>query len=81
MQQVTERLDKLIAKIKHIQKPYFNSDRAGDVLLVAHGLVLRCFVKRWLGFPLDFPLEMIFSPGGISVMRYVFFLPLCLRCD
>ncbi|EPE09487.1 phosphoglycerate mutase [Ophiostoma piceae UAMH 11346] len=70
MQEVTERLDKLIAKIKNIQEPYFDNDRAGDVLLVAHGLILRCFVKRWLGFPVDFPLEMIFSPGGISVMSY-----------
>ncbi len=38
---------------------------------VAHGLILRCFVKRWLGFSLDFPLQMMLAPGAIAVLRYV----------
>lgn len=36
---------------------------------VAHGLILRCFVKRWLGLPIDFPLQMIFAPGAIAALR------------
>ncbi len=40
---------------------------------VAHGLVLRCFLKRWLGFSVDFPLPMMLGPGAIAVLRYVSF--------
>jgi len=37
---------------------------------------LRCFVKRWLGYPLDMPLAMMLSPGAIGILRYVaFFIP------
>ena len=40
---------------------------------VAHGLVLRCFVKRWLRFSVDFPLQMMLAPGAIAVLRDVSF--------
>ncbi len=40
---------------------------------VAHGLILRCFVKRWLGFSVDFTLQMMLAPGAIAVLRYVSF--------
>ncbi|KAK5633443.1 hypothetical protein RRF57_009157 [Xylaria bambusicola] len=69
-QQVTERLDRLISQIRDIQKPYMNGEKPVDVLLVAHGLILRCFVKRWLGFSVDFPLQMILAPGAIAVLSY-----------
>jgi hypothetical protein len=38
---------------------------------VAHGLILRCFVKRWLGFSVDSHLPMTLPPGAIVVLRYV----------
>ncbi len=40
-------------------------------LQVAHGLILRCFVKRWLGFSVDFPIPMMLDPGAIAVLRFV----------
>jgi broad specificity phosphatase PhoE len=43
-----------------------------DVVQVAHGMSLRCFVKRWLGYPLDMPLALMLSPGAIGILRYVF---------
>ncbi|KAL2194969.1 putative phosphoglycerate mutase [Corynascus similis CBS 632.67] len=70
MQQVTERLDRLISQIRLIQKPYMNGEKPADVLLVAHGLILRCFLKRWLGLSLDIPLEMMLAPGAIGVLSY-----------
>ena len=39
---------------------------------VAHGLILRAFVKRWLRYPLDDPLPMMLSPGAIAILRHVF---------
>ncbi|KAL2851116.1 histidine phosphatase superfamily [Aspergillus pseudoustus] len=68
--QVTERLDRLISQIKDIQRPYMNGEASADVLIVAHGLINRCFVKRWLGFAVDFDLPMIFAPGAVAVLSY-----------
>lgn len=38
---------------------------------VAHGHILRAFTKRWLGYPLEFPLSMMIAPGGVGILRYV----------
>ncbi|KAI0598742.1 phosphoglycerate mutase [Biscogniauxia sp. FL1348] len=69
-QQVTARLDGLISEIRSIQEPYMNGEQPVDVVLVAHGHILRAFVKRWLGYPLDAPLVMMLSPGAIGVLSY-----------
>ncbi|KIW88525.1 uncharacterized protein Z519_11094 [Cladophialophora bantiana CBS 173.52] len=69
-QQVAERLDRLIAQIKDVQAPHMNGGKPADVVLVAHGLILRCFVKRWLKYPIDDPLPMMFSPGAIAMLSY-----------
>lgn len=101
MQQVSERLDKLVSKIREIQRPHMNGSQPADVLLVglsfllplqiplfsllsdpstiskppgsqvAHGLILRGFVKRWLNFSIDAHLPMILDPGAVSVLRCV----------
>ncbi|KAF2029523.1 phosphoglycerate mutase [Setomelanomma holmii] len=70
-QQVTERLDRLIAKIRALQRPHMDGSKAADVVVVAHGMSLRCFVKRWLGYPLDAPLAMMLSPGAIGILSYM----------
>lgn len=41
-----------------------------DVLLVAHGHLLRAFVKRWLRYPMGFPLSMMLEPGGVGALSY-----------
>ncbi|KAK6352274.1 hypothetical protein TWF730_009104 [Orbilia blumenaviensis] len=69
-EQVTERLDRLISEIREIQEPYMNGGNAVDVVLVAHGLILRAFAKRWLNYPIDSPLPLMFSPGAIGILSY-----------
>ncbi|KAL4983894.1 histidine phosphatase superfamily [Aspergillus falconensis] len=69
-EEVTERLDRLISQIKDIQRPYINGKEPADVLLVAHGLILRCFVKRWLGKPTHYDFGMTLAPGAIAVLSY-----------
>ncbi|KAJ5060229.1 histidine phosphatase superfamily, partial [Bipolaris maydis] len=69
-QQVSERLDRLIMQIKEIQKPHMCGDKPANVLLVAHGLILRCFAKRWLGWMIHSPLPMTLLPGSVSVLSY-----------
>ncbi|KAI1630616.1 phosphoglycerate mutase [Biscogniauxia mediterranea] len=69
-QEVTARLDGLVSEIRNIQGPYMNGEQPVDVVLVAHGHILRAFVKRWLRYPLDAPLPMMLSPGAIGVLSY-----------
>lgn len=40
-----------------------------DVVLVAHGHLLRAFTKRWLGYSMDFPLSLMLEPGAVGVLR------------
>ena len=51
----------VISSLSLLCKPHF----------LAHGLILRCFVKRWLGFSVDFPIPMMLDPGAIAVLRFV----------
>ncbi|KAK3052952.1 hypothetical protein LTR09_006016 [Extremus antarcticus] len=89
MDQVTVRLDGVIDEIRAMQGPLINGERPADVMLVAHGLILRAFVKRWLKYPIDQDLPMIYPPGGISVLSYKnrnveepgFFVGLALPAD
>ncbi|KAL8891262.1 MAG: hypothetical protein Q9215_001675 [Flavoplaca cf. flavocitrina] len=79
--QVTERLDRLIAQIRKMQAPYMNGEKPADVVVVAHGLILRCFAKRWLNYSLDNPLPMMLAPGAIGILRWVIAFLLQSRID
>ncbi|KAL8687742.1 MAG: hypothetical protein Q9218_006174 [Villophora microphyllina] len=69
-EQVKERLDDLIQKTTELQKPHMHGGTAGDVLVVAHGQILRAFTKRWLKYSMDFPLAMMMEPGAIGILSY-----------
>lgn len=42
----------------------------GDVLIVAHGHILRAFAMRWIGKPLT-ETAFILEAGGVGTLRYV----------
>ncbi|MCJ1481376.1 hypothetical protein MMC06_001533 [Schaereria dolodes] len=69
-EKVTERLDRLITKIQEFQEPNIKGAKPADVLLVAHGHILRAFAKRWLNYPMDFPLSMMLETGGVGTLSY-----------
>jgi len=69
-QQVTDRLDDLIAEIHGFQAANMHGEKACDVVLVAHGHLLRAFTKRWLKYPMEFPLSMMLEPGAVGVLSY-----------
>ncbi|KAF2810494.1 phosphoglycerate mutase family protein [Mytilinidion resinicola] len=69
-QQVTERLDDLIKEIHSFQAANMHGEKACDVVLVAHGHLLRAFTKRWLKYPMEFPLSMMLEPGAVGVLSY-----------
>ena len=70
-EQVTERLDILIKEIRDIQGPNMHGENDCEVVLIAHGQILRAFVKRWLKYPLDMPISLMLEPGGIGILRQV----------
>ena len=75
--EVTARLDALIAEIREkYHRPAFDGRAPhGDVVIVAHGHILRAFAQRWTGSRLDDQPAFIMEAGGVGTLRYV--LSLC----
>jgi sedoheptulose-bisphosphatase len=70
-EQVRNRLDGLIEQITAIHKEGLQTgNRKCDVLVVAHGHILRAFVKRWLKFDMAAHLELMLEPGGVCGLSY-----------
>ena len=68
--EVSSRLDRIIGKIREIQGPYMRGEKDVDVVLIAHGHILRAFAKRWIGFELGMRLPMMLEPGAVGVLSY-----------
>ncbi|BCS17629.1 histidine phosphatase family protein [Aspergillus puulaauensis] len=69
---VIKRLDALIADIREkYHNPCFESGESGkgDVLVVAHGHILRAFAMRWTGRPLT-ETALILEAGGVGTLSY-----------
>lgn len=68
---VVRRVDALIADIKekYHRSSFENPDSPkGDVLVVAHGHILRAFAMRWTGKPLT-ETALILEAGGVGTLR------------
>lgn len=72
-EQVTERLDKLIAQIKtRFKRSAADGDaatRACDVVCVAHGHILSAFALRWAEQPLKNAPRLLIDTAGVGVLR------------
>ncbi|TQB77227.1 hypothetical protein MPDQ_004627 [Monascus purpureus] len=73
-QDVIKRLDALIAEIRskyHHSDCVANSDEdsKSDILVVAHGHILRAFAMRWIGKPLT-DTAFILEAGGVGTLSY-----------
>ncbi|KAF7563879.1 hypothetical protein G7046_g269 [Stylonectria norvegica] len=82
-QDVTARLDRLIAEIRekwhapafaHAKKTAHAHHHApgsnGDVVLVAHGHILRAFAMRWAGYTLQDGPTFLLEAGGMGTLSY-----------
>jgi len=75
---VMERVDRVIGEITALQGDYLRDVKDGkleegrrrDVLVVAHGHILRAFVRRWLECDMDVKMEMMLEPGGVAGLSY-----------
>ena len=74
-EQVTTRIDRLIKEIREkfhapvIGKPK-GTAAPGDVLLVAHGHILRAFAMRWAGKTLQDGPIFLLEAGGVGTLSY-----------
>lgn len=71
---MTERLDRLIHEIRDkwhkpvIGKPA-DTATSGDVLVVAHGHILRAFAMRWAQYSLQNGPTFLMEAGGVGTLR------------
>ncbi|CAM1501604.1 Fc.00g035880.m01.CDS01 [Cosmosporella sp. VM-42] len=72
---VTKRLDGIIQEIRDkwhkpvIGKPQDTAEN-GDVLIVAHGHILRAFAMRWIGQTLQDGPTFLLEAGGMGTLSY-----------
>jgi len=69
---VTKRLDELIRELrdKYHRGRFGKDGKPNDVLIVAHGHVLRSFAARWVGKRLEENPSLILEAGGVGTLSY-----------
>ena len=74
--EITARLDDLIADIRKrfhapaIGKPKGSLAEPYDVLVVAHGHILRAFAGRWINKDIADNPSLILDAGGVGTLSY-----------
>ncbi|WP_327345567.1 histidine phosphatase family protein [Streptomyces europaeiscabiei] len=63
LRQLSARADEVVAWAR-------SEDR--DVLVFAHGHILRCIAARWLGLDLDFAARIRLNPTSLSVLGWAY---------
>ncbi|KAK4200157.1 histidine phosphatase superfamily [Triangularia verruculosa] len=75
---ITARLDRLISEIRErYHRPVMEGDGKddeenlkGDILIVAHGHILRAFAQRWAGRVLHDGPSFLLEAGGVGTLSY-----------
>jgi broad specificity phosphatase PhoE len=74
-EQITQRVDRLIGEIRDkwhrpvMDKKDKGEGGSGDVLIVAHGHILRAFAQRWVGKSLGDGVAFLLEAGGVGTLR------------
>lgn len=68
--QVGERCDRVIARIRPLVAPGSPDALDGDVALVAHGHVLRVLAARWLGLPASAGANFLLGTAAICALGF-----------
>jgi len=69
-EQVKTRIDNLIGKIQKIHQQYLDADKDCDILIIAHGHILRCFAARWIKLEINKNPRFMLDAGGVCVLSY-----------
>ncbi|KAG7191963.1 uncharacterized protein KQ657_002569 [Scheffersomyces spartinae] len=67
---VTKRLDELIADIRKIHLKALEEEKSCDIIIVAHGHILRSLAARWVGYPVHCNPKYMLDAGGVGVLSY-----------
>lgn len=67
---VTIRVDRVISKIRGIHKQYLDAGESCDIVVLAHGHILRCFAARWIDMEINKNPKFMLDAGGICVLSY-----------
>lgn len=67
---VTKRVDELIADIRKLHKKALEEQKACDIVVVAHGHILRCLAARWVEYPINCNPKYMLDAGGVGVLSY-----------
>ncbi|KAK4133444.1 phosphoglycerate mutase-like protein [Trichocladium antarcticum] len=69
---IVDRLDRLIREIREQWHAPVMGDPngTGDVLIVAHGHILRAFAQRWAGQSLHGGPSFLLEAGGVGILSY-----------
>lgn len=75
-EQVTARIDRLIKEIRDkwqaaalTRSKEEAAKEPGDILIVAHGHILRAFAQRWVGHALQEGPTFLLEAGGVGTLR------------
>lgn len=74
---MTRRLDRLIGEIREkyhrpvLEKTHPDPTATGNVLIVAHGHILRALALRWSRSELDAGPTFLLEAGGVGTLRCV----------
>lgn len=74
-EQITERLDRLVHEIKTkyharaMEDPKGPANQGCDILIAAHGHILRAFAMRWIEKPLTSQ-AFLLEAGGVGTLSY-----------
>ncbi|ORY86920.1 phosphoglycerate mutase family protein [Protomyces lactucae-debilis] len=66
----TKRLDRLIGEVRDVHKAGHEAGQQRNVLIVAHGHILRAFAARWVGESVHFARRLTYDAGGASRLGY-----------
>jgi len=69
-EEMTARIDKVIAKVRDIHRQYCGGNGKRDVMIFAHGHFSRCFIARWMEAPLPLGNQFNVEPAGIVLLSY-----------
>ena len=61
VQEISDRVDAVVAKLKAL---------SGNLLLFAHGHVLRVLAARWVGQPVPFGRALLLSTATVSILGF-----------
>ena len=68
--EVKSRLDRFISKIKEIHAEALRTNSKSDIIVVAHGHILRCFAARWVEREINIDPSFMLDAGGVGVLSY-----------